>query len=419
VGRTTIFHGKAGDHRVNFGLLEIAIVLLAAKIGGELFKRFRQPSLAGELLAGIVLGAVFASLAGTSLHVDLAGSTTVLVIAQLGILFLILLAMISIDLSSIEKEIERLVLAQAVSAVIIYALLLTILPVLGLSMDQTLVIWAAVFGSSTAISARTLLSINGISSREGQAIIGLQIVNGIIEILLISSVTNVLQHAGFSWEQVLSLALMIIGTIAVMSRIGSRFINRLFNIFQVLRLDEVYIALTLLLAFSAGAITGALGMTPYFGYMLVGVLVSRTEQSKQIFRKMEDLGEAFFIPVFFASLGLAVSLGAVAGNIGLLLVLLAAITGIRFAAYTIPMVLLSYSFVEAVKIGSGLISMSEYGLLMLSIALAAGVLGNPLYSVLVLVFLVLNMAAPLLMGRVFKIPVYSGDRGGRSEIKGW
>ncbi|MDD1670961.1 MAG: cation:proton antiporter [Methanomicrobiales archaeon] len=403
---------------MNFGLWEIAILLLGAKIGGELFKRFRQPSLAGELLAGILLGAVFSNLLGTPFYVDLAGSTTVQIVAQLGIMFLILLAMISIDLSSIEKEMERLVLAQAVSAVIIYALLVTVLPLLSVSVDQTLVIWAAVFGSSTAISARTLLSINGISSREGQAVIGLQIVNGIIEILLISSVTNVLQYSGFSVEPVIELALMIIGTFAVMSRIGSRFINWLFNFFQVFHLDEVFIALTLLLAFSAAAVTEALGMTSYFGYMLVGVLVSRTEQSRQILKKMEDLGEAFFIPVFFASLGLAVSLGAVAGNAALLLLLLAAITAIRFVAYTIPMVLLSYSFVEAVKIGSGLLPMSEYGLLMLSIALAAGVLGNPLYSVLVMVFLVVNVAAPLVTGRVFKIPVYAGDRRSRSEIRG-
>ena len=404
---------------MNFGLLEIAIVLLGAKIGGELFKRFRQPSLAGELLAGIVLGALFAGLAGTPLSVDLAGSATVLVIAQLGVLFLILLAMISIDLSSIEREIERLVLAQAVSVVIIYALLLTILPALGLTLSQTLVIWAAVFGSSTAISARTLLSINGISSREGQAIIGLQIVNGIVEILLISSVTNVLQHAGFSWEQALSLALMIIGTIAVMSRVGSRFINWLFNLFRVLRISEVLIALILVLAFSAAAVTEAVGMTSYFGYMLVGVLVSRTEQSKAILKEMGDLGEAFFIPVFFASLGLAVSLGAVAGNLVLILVLLAAITVIRFVAYTVPMALLHFSFVGAVKVGSGLLSMSEYGLLMLSAALAAGVLGNPLYSILVVVFIIVNIGAPLVTGRVFRIPSYYGDRKGSSEIKGW
>jgi hypothetical protein len=72
-----------------------------------------------------------------------------------------------------------------------------------------------------------------------------------------------------------------------------------------------------------------------------------------------------------------------------------------------------------VKVGSGLISMSEYGLLMLSVALAAGVLANPLYSVLVVVFLVVNVGAPLVTGRLFKLSSYSGDRKGRSEIKGW
>jgi Kef-type K+ transport system membrane component KefB len=404
---------------VNFGLLEIAILLLGAKIGGAFFLKLRQPSLSGELLAGIVMGAIFANLKGTPFYVDLAGSTTVQIVAQLGIMFMILLAMIAIDLSSIEKEIEKLVLAQAVSAVIIYALLITLLPILSLTVNQTLVVWAAIFGSSTAISARTLLSINGISSREGQAVIGLQIVNGIIELLLISSVTNVIQYNEFTWQPVLSLALMIIGTFAVMSRVGSRFINRLFNVFQVLRLDEVFIALTLVLAFSAGAVTEAVGMTAYFGYMLVGVLVSRTEQSKQILKKMGDLGEAFFIPVFFASLGLAVSLAGVAGNLVLLALLLVAITSIRFIAYTVPTVLLSFSLVDAVKVGSGLLSMSEYGLLMLSVGLAAGVLGNPLYSVLVFVFLVVNVAAPMVTGRVFRIPSYYGDRKGRSEIKGW
>jgi Kef-type K+ transport system membrane component KefB len=204
-----------------------------------------------------------------------------------------------------------------------------------------------------------------------------------------------------------------------MSRVGSRFINWLFNLFQVFRLDEVLIALTLVLAFSAAAVTGALGMTPYIGYMLVGVLVSRTEQSKRIGKKMGDLGEAFFIPVFFASLGLTVSLAAVAGNIPLILVLLGVITAVRFTAYTIPLPLLSFSFAGALKVGSGLLSMSEYGLLMLSVGLSLGALTGALYSVLVMVFLVVNMVAPLVTGRAFRIPSDHGDRKSRTEIRGW
>jgi Kef-type K+ transport system membrane component KefB len=392
---------------VNFGLWEIAILLLAAKIGGSLFQRLRQPSLAGELLAGILMGVLFTTLAG---------SATIQLVAQLGIMLLILLTMMAIDLQSIEKDIEKLVIAQAVSAVIIYALLVTLLSVFSISLSQALVVWAAIFGSSTAISARTLLSIGGISTREGQAVIGLQIINGIIELLLISSVINVLQYQEVSYEPVLKLALMIVGTFVVMSRVGSRFIQRLFNSVRVFRLEEALVALTLVLAFMAGAVTEAVGMTSFLGIMLIGVLISRTEQSRVIAKKISDLGDAFFIPIFFASLGLSVSLVALAENARLLILLFAALTGIRFLAYLVPVKLLGYSLVESAKITSLLLPMSEYGLLMLSIGVGYGVLTPALYSVLIVVFLLVNILAPILAIRLFRIPSPRSDRRGGAWI---
>jgi Kef-type K+ transport system membrane component KefB len=392
---------------VNFGLWEIAILLLAAKIGGSIFLRLRQPSLAGELIAGILMGVLFTSLAG---------SATIQLVAQLGIMLLILLTMMVIDLSSIEKDIEKLVIAQAVSAVIIYALLVTLSSAFSLSLPQALVIWAAIFGSSTAISARTLISMNGISTREGQAVIGLQIINGIIELLLISSVINVIQYQEVSTEPILKLALMIVGTVVVMSRYGSHFIRWLFNSVRIFRLEEALVALTLVLAFLAGAVTEAVGMTSFLGIMLIGVLISRTEQSKVIAQKISDLGEAFFIPIFFASLGLSVSLVAIAENARLLLVLLVAFTGIRFLAYLVPVKLLGYSFTESAKITSLLLPMSEYGLLMLSIGVEYGVLTTALYSVLIVIFLIVNILAPMLAIRLFQIPSPRSDRRGGAWI---
>jgi Kef-type K+ transport system membrane component KefB len=257
---------------------------------------------------------------------------------------------------------------------------------------------------------------NGISTREGQAVIGLQIINGIIELLLISSVINVLQYQEVSFEPILKLTLMIVGTFVVMSRYGSHFIRWLFNSVRIFRLEEVLVALTLVLAFLAGAVTEAVGMTSFLGIMLIGVLISRTEQSKVIAQKISDLGEAFFIPIFFASLGLSVSLVAIAENARLLLLLFAALTGIRFLAYLVPVKLLGYSFVESAKITSFLLPMSEYGLLMLSIGVDYGVLTPALYSVLIVVFILVNILAPMLAIRLFRIPSPRSDRRGGAWI---
>ncbi|MDD1675676.1 MAG: cation:proton antiporter [Methanomicrobiales archaeon] len=379
---------------MNIELWDVALLLLAAKIGGTLFTKLRQPSLIGELLAGTLLGAIL---------VDFGTSSTIQVVAQLGIIFLILLTMLSIDLREIEQEIERMVFAQIVTAAIIFLLLLGALSLLGYSMNVILIAGAAVFGSSTAISAKTLLTMGELNSREGQAIVGLQIVNGIIELLLISAVTNVIQAGRFDLAPVLSLAMMIVGTYVVMSGLGSRFITWLMNSVQVLKMQEVLLALTLLLAFSTAAVTESMGMTSYIGVMLIGVLLSRTEQSRHIAKTIDQLGESFFIPVFFASLGLSVQLLAVFSNLSLLLLLLALLTSIRFVAYLIPLGFSNYSVMESLKISTSLLPMSEYGLLMLGIGITYQVLDSATYSILVVIFLIMNVIAPVLIGLVFGV----------------
>jgi Kef-type K+ transport system membrane component KefB len=379
---------------LNIELWDVALLLLVAKIGGTLFTKLHQPSLIGELLAGTLLGAIL---------VGFGSSPTIQVVAQLGIIFLILLTMLSIDLREIEQEIERLVFAQIISAAIIFVLLFGALTLLGLSVNVILIAGAAIFGSSTAISAKTLLSIGELNSREGQAVIGLQIVNGIIELLLISAVTNMIQVGRLEVAPVLSLAMMIIGTYVVMSGLGSRFITWLMNSVQVLKMEEVLLALTLLLAFSTAAVTESMGMTSYIGVMLIGVLLSRTEQSRHIARTIDQLGESFFIPVFFASLGLSVQLLAVLSNLPLLLLLLVVLTSIRFFAYVIPLGFSQYSVSESVKIGISLLPMSEYGLLMLGIGITSLMLDSQTYSILVVIFLIMNVIAPVLIGLLFGV----------------
>jgi Kef-type K+ transport system membrane component KefB len=379
---------------LNIELWDVALLLLVAKIGGTLFTKLRQPSLIGELLGGTLLGAIL---------VDFGSSPTIQVVAQLGIIFLILLTMLSIDLREIEQEIERLVFAQIISAAIIFILLFGALTLLGFSMSVILIAGAAIFGSSTAISAKTLLSIGELNSREGQAVVGLQIVNGIIELLLISAVTNIIQVGHLEVVPVLSLTMMIIGTYVVMSGQGSRFITWLMNSVQVLKMEEVLLALTLLLAFSTAAITESMGMTSYIGVMLIGVLLSRTEQSRHIARTIDQLGESFFIPVFFASLGLSVQLLAVFSNLSLLFLLLLVLTAIRFFAYFIPLGFSHYSVSESVKISTSLLPMSEYGLLMLGIGITSLVLDRTTYSIFVVIFLILNVIAPVLIGLLFGI----------------
>lgn len=381
-------------------LWDLAVLLLGAKIGGSIFSRLNQPSLIGELLAGIILGS----------FMIVSKSPVIDTVAQLGAMFLILLTMMTIDFRKIDKEIEKLLAAQVISAGLILLMLLAFFRMTGMEINLMLFVAVAIFGSSTAIAARTLMTMNVMTSKEGQAIVGLQIINGIMELLLISSVLNIVQYHQFDIEPLVKLVLIIIGTVVVMSRIGGRFINWLFSYAQQFRMEDVLLALTLVFAFTAAGIAEKSGMTSFLGIMLVGMLISRAPQALTISQKIKELGESFFIPIFFASLGLGVSYAVIGQNFTLLVSLLLAITFIRFMAYTIPVKFMDYSFIESMKIGAGLISMSEYGLLILSLGIGYQILDQTLYSIFVVIFLIVNLLSPLIIKMIFGIQPFPYSR---------
>jgi Kef-type K+ transport system membrane component KefB len=394
---------------MNVELWDIALLLLGAKIGGSIFNKMQQPSLVGELLAGVVLGSVLGLVSM---------STTIDIVANLGLMFLILLTMLSIDLSKIDKEIEKLVAAQAATAVIMFAIIFAAMKFLNVNFNIALIAFAAIFGSSTAISARSLMSIKSMESKEGQAIIGLQIINGIIELLIISAALNIFQYHQFDIEPLVKLSLMIIGTFAVMSRLGARFINWVFSWAQTFRMEEVLLAFTLVMAFVAAGLAEKAGMSSFLGVMLVGMLVSRSQQALTISQKIKELGDSFFIPIFFASLGIGVSISALSGNISLLVMLTVGMTVLRIVSFVLPMLFIDYSFTEALKIGSGLMSMSEYGLWVLSLGISLQILDTTLYSIFVAIFLIVNVLTPFIIKSIFAMQP-SAYYKKNWEHKGW
>jgi len=76
---------------------------------------------------------------------------------------------------------------------------------------------------------------------------------------------------------------------------------------------------------------------------------------------------------------------------------------IRFFAYIVPLGFSAYSMGQSLKISAGLLPMSEYGLLMLGIGITSGVMDTATYSILVVIFLVVNVLAPMIIGLIFAI----------------
>lgn len=375
-------------------LFEIAILFLGAKLGGILFKKLKQPSLGGELLAGVILGSVLGLVTN---------STAIEVVSQLGLIFLILITTMSIDFSKIDENIEKLVTAQILSLAIQLTLLIVVMFFFELNFYIVLLIMAGTFGTSTSLALTTVFSLKALDSKEGQTIVGLEIINTIVELVLISFVLGVIKSHEFNFLPVIEIILIVVGIFAVMSRVGYRFINFLVNSVQKFKIEDVLLALTLMLVFLSIGFAEKLGISSFLGIMLVGLLISRTQQAPIILQKFRQLGENFFIPIFFASLGIGVSLAPIMGSIKLVILLLVSIILMRMTIFSIPMKILKYSTLESVKIGSAMISSSAYGLFLVSLGLSYGLIDNAFYSIFVVVFLLIDILSPFITTLFFKL----------------
>jgi Kef-type K+ transport system membrane component KefB len=165
-------------------------------------------------------------------------------------------------------------------------------------------------------------------------------------------------------------------------------------------MEEVLLAFTILLVFTLGAFTETLGLTSLIGVMLVGILFSKSTASSLLSSKIKELGESFFIPIFFASLGFSVSIFI---DYEKFLLLFFGLLAFRFIIYYLPQRIIGFSHRESVKIASGFITMSSYSLVILGLTMKKGLFSTEVYSLFAISYVLINTISPLLMILSFKL----------------
>ena len=375
-------------------IFDLALLLLGAKVGGTIFNKLHQPSLVGELLAGIILGSSMLGIVKPSSIVDAT--------SQLGLMFLVLLTSLAIDWKKIENKAETFSIIGLIMASLIFIIAYLVGSIFNWNFYTKVVIGVALMQSSLAIASRTLTNLGELNSSEGEAIIGLQVVDDIAAILIIAVLANFLQNSTVGLEPIVKLFFIIIGFFVVMSRIGFRFISWLINSVQKYGMEEALLGVTLVLAFLLATFTEGLGIASFLGVFLAGILLSRTSQASIISQKVKGVGEAFFIPIFFASIGLGVNVLSAYQQIYFIIPFILFVIVLKWLSSSLPFIFFGYSMSESFKIGSGMVSLSEMALIILGIGLTAKVLDTAIYSMMVVAFVIVDIISPIIMNVVIR-----------------
>jgi Kef-type K+ transport system membrane component KefB len=266
--------------------------------------------------------------------------------------------------------------------------------------------------TSVSISAQTLLELGKLRSREGLALLGAAVVDDVLVILLLSVLTAVV-HGGAGPGALLTISLKMLAYLSVTTLLGFFVLPRMAEWVHGQPISEGLAALVLvtalLFAWSAEVVGGLAAIT---GAFIAGIGFGRSRLRDEIERDMRTITYGFLVPVFFVSIGLKTNARLLVGPdlwFTLVLVLVAAVS--KIAGCGLGARLGGFTFQESLRVGVGMISRGEVGLIVATVGVDAGLIKTELFSVVTVIVLVTTLITPPLLRLAFANGRVSGAGG--------
>jgi Kef-type K+ transport system membrane component KefB len=393
--------------------LVLGVIITASRIGGTLARRFGQPRVLGELIAGVVLGPTLLDLLHAPvLHsVDLRETITQL--AQLGVLLLMFLVGLEVDMRDLASVGVLAGIAGFAGAAAPVLLAFPIVLLFGYGWQPALFTGVTLAATSVSISAQVLLELGVLRTKVGSALLATALIDDVIAILMVSLAIAVSTGTGED-----AGAGVIVGIVARMGvyltgafALAWFFLPRLINLLdripavrQSYGMAAIALIVALLYGWSAEALGGVAAIT---GAFVAGVGISRAREDirHEVEATARSIAYTLLVPIFFISVGLETDLRAFPLTAfplaGLLLVaaLVSKVGGCGLGAR-----LGGFSSHESLQLGVCMISRGEVGLIIASLGLASGVFqaDDPLFASLFLVIVLTTVVTPLLVRQVFR-----------------
>jgi Kef-type K+ transport system membrane component KefB len=380
-------------------VLVLAIVVFAAKGFGYLSTRLGQPAVLGELLVGLILGPTALNILHWPVFGDQHVAETLSHLAHLGVLFLMFIAGLEVDLEAMGHAGRPAVLAGVLGVIAPTGLgVLAGLP-FGFDLQQSFFIGLALAATSVSISAQTLMELGVLRSRVGVALLSAAIVDDVLVILLLSLLTALTAGSGAGAIAIIWVLVRMVAFLGLAIWLGARIIPRLGFVVDRLPISEGVMALviivTLLYAWTAEVLGGVAAIT---GAFLSGLVFARTALRHHIEAKMHTLAYAWLVPVFFVSIGLEANARALGpGGLPFTLVMVVVAVVSKVIGCGLGARLGGLSNRDALRLGIGMTSRGEVGLIVGSVGLGAGLIGETVFASVVLMVLVTTLVTPVLL----------------------
>lgn len=403
-------------------MLQLGFILIATKFIGYVFAKYlKQPKVLGELVAGMIIGPYllgglalgsFGPLFPLPLNSTVPVSPALYGISTLGSIFLLFDSGLETDLPTFIKFSGKATVI-GLSGVIVSFFLgagITVLlrPEVSSLMDPSALFLGTVCtATSIGITARILGENKKIATPEGVTIMAAAVLDDVISIVLLSVVVGIssvqLEGGAIDWGMIGNVAFKAIAFWAICMVLGiilaPHFTKNMKRLGQLPLITEVAFGIALVLA----GLSEMAGLAMIIGAYITGLSLSQTDVAHALSARIESVSE-FFVPVFFAVMGMMVNFSALKSVLGFALIFAVIAFIGKLVGCGLPALFVGFNARGAFRIGSGMLPRGEVTLIVAGIGLASGAINHELFGVAVMTMLVASVAAPPMLVAAFKAP---------------
>ena len=276
----------------------LVVMLGAARLCGAVAKALGQPTVLGELVAGVLLGSSVLGLVNP--HVEV-----IHLLAELGVILLLFAIGLETDLRKLMKVGGASAAVATVGVVLPFALGYAACRLLGLGNLVAIVAGAALTATSVGITARVLSDLGRLQEPESQIVLGAAVIDDVIGLVILTVVAGLTQGEQITALGVARITGVAFGFLAITLVVGSSVVPHLVRLASQIDLPGTTTILALILALGLAWLAEQAGSAVIIGAFAAGLLLARTPKAHEIEHGVTELGN-FFVPLFFVSVGAAV-----------------------------------------------------------------------------------------------------------------
>jgi Kef-type K+ transport system membrane component KefB len=384
--------------------LVMAVLILAAKMGGYLSYRLGQPAVLGELLVGILLGPSVFNMLNWSYFTSDQLSAIIQILAEIGVMLLMFLAGLELHLEDLLKSGKVAALAG------VFGVVLPLVLGAGLGLLFHMEVTSAIFlglilsATSVSISAQVLMELKVLRTPVGIALLGAAVFDDILVILGLSIFTALSTPETGSGTTVVRILVEMLLFLGIAIAVGWFLLPKLSRRVNRLPVSQGLIAFVFVVMLLYGWLAEELGhMAPITGAFLAGLFLARSPVKERIESGMPILAYAVFVPVFFISVGLSANARLLVGGAFWLFVslLVVAVIG-KLAGAGFGAKLGGMNNQDSLRLGVGMVSRGEVGLIVATVGLTGGLIDETVYAAVIGVVLATTLVTPILLRMLYK-----------------